>query len=346
MDIYLMNTLKNSFENNTDWIKVSEAGVVKVFSGTVTYANNEWTTITLDTPFEYDNTKNLVIIIDDNNGSYTNNSPFRVFPAEKKALRVYNDGTNYNPNNSYSGTVENVKNQIRLGMQLTLSENADNSTTIAENDGKGYYKVKLDGRTLKKNKWNTLCLPFNVDLSADGPLKNATVRTLSNYSNDGSTVTVTYGDDATILEAGKPYIVMLSDETTDDIVNPVFTSAVIDKTVNNVTVGDATFTGTYKPTILDAGDNKKLFVQNNALYYPQSEATVNAMRAYFNLTTAVPTGAGARFIIDFGDGTTSIEDLKAGKESGDWYTVDGRKLAKKPTTKGVYVNGGRKVLIP
>ena len=348
IEIYLVKTTKENFESATDWIQVTAAD--KVYSGKALFESNKWSTITLDTPFEYDGTSNLALIVYDpkvSGDSYGSGRTFRVFSgASNQSIQFNNDGTDPTITPSVAGGRSSNKNQIRLGMQLTLSENADNSTTIAENDGKGYYKVKLDGRTLKKDKWNTLCLPFNVDLSADGPLKNATVRTLSNYSNDGTTVTVTYGDDATILEAGKPYIVMLSDETTDDIVNPVFTSAVIDKTVNNVTVGDATFTGTYKPTILDAGDNKKLFVQNNALYYPQSEATVNAMRAYFNLTTAVPTGAGARFIIDFGDGTTSIEDMKAGKESGDWYTVDGRKLAKKPTTKGVYVNGGRKVLIP
>ena len=28
-----------------------------------------------------------------------------------------------------------------------------------------------------------------------------------------------------------------------------------------------------------------------------------------------------------------------------WYTLDGRKLNGKPTAKGIYVNGGRKVVI-
>ena len=40
----------------------------------------------------------------------------------------------------------------------------------------------------------------------------------------------------------------------------------------------------------------------------------------------------------------SIEDGKL-KIEDDWYSVDGRKLDKQPTRKGVYLNNGRKVVI-
>ena len=33
------------------------------------------------------------------------------------------------------------------------------------------------------------------------------------------------------------------------------------------------------------------------------------------------------------------------QDMGEWYTLDGRKLGKKPTAKGVYVKDGRKVVI-
>ena len=48
------------------------------------------------------------------------------------------------------------------------------------------------------------------------------------------------------------------------------------------------------------------------------------------------------------DETTSIENssLFQPKAAVDgWYTLDGRKLDKKPTAKGVYVNNNRKVVI-
>jgi hypothetical protein len=29
---------------------------------------------------------------------------------------------------------------------------------------------------------------------------------------------------------------------------------------------------------------------------------------------------------------------------GEWYSIDGRKLNGKPTTKGIYINHGKKVI--
>jgi hypothetical protein len=37
------------------------------------------------------------------------------------------------------------------------------------------------------------------------------------------------------------------------------------------------------------------------------------------------------------DGRSKMEDV--------WYTLDGRRLTGKPTTKGIYINGRRKVVI-
>jgi hypothetical protein len=47
---------------------------------------------------------------------------------------------------------------------------------------------------------------------------------------------------------------------------------------------------------------------------------------------------------------TSISDATRlnGNEqllNNNWYTLDGRKLQGKPTTKGVYINNGRSVVI-
>lgn len=45
---------------------------------------------------------------------------------------------------------------------------------------------------------------------------------------------------------------------------------------------------------------------------------------------------------------TAIESIDNGQrtmDEGVWYTIDGRMLSGKPTTKGIYVNNGRKVII-
>ena len=115
-DFYLKNTTKSAFSGATDWIAVTEAD--KVFSGNVTMVAGDWTTIVLANPFVFDGSSNLVLVADDNTGSYTSSPHMtcRVFDASSQAIRVYSDGTNYNPlsPSSYSGTVLNVKNQIVL----------------------------------------------------------------------------------------------------------------------------------------------------------------------------------------------------------------------------------------
>jgi hypothetical protein len=42
--------------------------------------------------------------------------------------------------------------------------------------------------------------------------------------------------------------------------------------------------------------------------------------------------------------TTDFTDYT--DKAGAWYTLHGRKLDKKPTRKGLYIYGGRKVVIP
>ena len=114
LDIYMVSTEKSIFESTTDWIPVTAADMV--FSGSVTFAAGDWTTIEFDNPFVYDGTSNVALIVDDNTGSYVSSPSFYVFDATSQAIRVYSDGTNYDPENpsSYNGTIMNVKNRIRL----------------------------------------------------------------------------------------------------------------------------------------------------------------------------------------------------------------------------------------
>ena len=113
-DIYMVKTDKTSFSGATDWIAVTADD--KVFSGSVTFAAGDWTTIEFDTPFEYDGRSNIALIVDDNTGSYEDSPSFYAFSATSQAIRVYSDGTNYDPMSpsSYNGTVMSQKNRIRL----------------------------------------------------------------------------------------------------------------------------------------------------------------------------------------------------------------------------------------
>ena len=106
---------------------------------------------------------------------------------------------------------------------------------------------------------------------------------------------------------------------------------------------------------MTANDKSILFLGDaNTLYYSAIDNNISAMRAYF-LVPYIMQNAGVQaraFRLDFGDGEqTGIKDIydlpiyDLRFDSGAWYMLDGQRLAQKPTKSGVYVNGGRKVVI-
>ena len=153
-DIYLKPTNKFEFFSNTDWINLSEED--KVFSGDVTLTSNEWTFITFDKPFVYDGTSNLVLVMDDNSGNYTSAPHMNCWvygTSLDQAIRVYSDGTNYDPfaPTSYSGTVINMKNQVYFGfanidcwppVNLTATDITTNSATLHWEGYQDSYNVR------------------------------------------------------------------------------------------------------------------------------------------------------------------------------------------------------------
>ena len=139
LDIYLMHTDKEAFADGSDWIDCS--GAQKVFSGEVLFFIDEWTTIVFDTPFEYNGTDNLVVVVDDNTGAYTSSTPFYVFDAPGHAMYVRSDNTNYDiaSISEYTGTKQDVKNQVKFNAapnrarptNLQVTDITYNSATIS-----------------------------------------------------------------------------------------------------------------------------------------------------------------------------------------------------------------------
>ena len=123
-DFYMKSTEKTSFSNNTDWETVAAANMV--FSGEVTMLADDWTTITLDTPYYYDGVSNIVLVVDDNSGTYTSSPHMacRVFNAESQAIYVHSNNTNYDPSNtsSYGGTLLSVKNQMLVAKEMPSTD--------------------------------------------------------------------------------------------------------------------------------------------------------------------------------------------------------------------------------
>ena len=72
---------------------------------------------------------------------------------------------------------------------------------------------------------------------------------------------------------------------------------------------------------------------------------IKPFRAYLRINA---TSAPESLSINWGDGTTSIIPLDKNQVQQDadgWYTISGFRLPSKPTEKGLYVNGGKKVVV-
>ena len=264
-------------------------------------------------------------------------------------------------NASYSFSKELTK---ELYYDVSLGEE-DNTETLTTFDGRTL-NITLAGRTLYKNgNWNTLCLPYDVADISSSPLAGATIKEFTDVSFDKSTntLTLTFAA-ATSIKAGQAYLVKWNSGSNLGPSDLIFNGATLTKDLRDdeITTDDedaatVAFTGTYKKLTFDEEDRSVLFLgADNTLYYPKKGATIGAQRAYFKLSgiTAGDLPQQARtFVLDFGDdNTTGIIEVEANSQLSTlnsqlsaWYTLEGLRLASKPTTRGIYINNGKKIVV-
>ena len=255
------------------------------------------------------------------------------------------------------------------GAVPALRHNADNTTALdllnKIETNYGNYNVSIAERTLFTDKyWNTLCLPFSLTSFTGTPLAGAIVKELDTsgtYSGhktgvDGSTLYL-YFKEATSITAGKPYFVKYSGG--DNIVEPVFSGIrVTNTTPTGITSKDTnvTFIGRYTNLAYAAADPSVLLMgEQSKLYYPVSGASIGAFLAYFQLNNGITAGDLPSSIKSFVhnlddeilDGIVLPPALhpQSSASAALWFTLDGRRLDKQPTQPGLYIVGGRKVVI-
>ncbi|MBQ3805809.1 MAG: hypothetical protein II844_08420 [Prevotella sp.] len=262
----------------------------------------------------------------------------------------------------YSVVKDGLNLKATITPCLTLAnDSTNNSSRVYLNNEKETAAV-LKGRTLYKDgKWNTICLPFNVDLTdVNCPLYGADARELEEAyitgdEANGHTLHLTFSSAVTTLEAGVPYIIKW--ESGSNITDPVFTDVTVDNTDNGFDSGSGDyrvrFLGTYDKTVYAGKDKSVLFMgSSNNLYYPDGEASVSlgACRAYFKIgDDAHCAKSFVGFDINFGEESTGIDSTTDSTEYADdadtWYTIDGIKLDVKPSKKGMYIHNGKTVVV-
>ncbi|MGC9362141.1 MAG: hypothetical protein ACP5F3_04350, partial [Candidatus Syntrophosphaera sp.] len=97
-DIYIGHTTRTQFYSDTDWVPLSE--LTLVYSGNVhLMGGSGWVEITLDKPFDYDGSSNLVVAVDENTPLRDGGSMgFENTPVSPcRSLAKFADGVNPDP---------------------------------------------------------------------------------------------------------------------------------------------------------------------------------------------------------------------------------------------------------
>ena len=258
--------------------------------------------------------------------------------------------------------------------QLIFHDDEDNNALIEEYRGRTIGQVVLDGHTFFKNhKWNTLCLPFdiiaeNIDLS---PLKDAEIWELDIANKDVYADPTGFDADTEVLslnfkparniEPGKPYVFEWRSTVSSVISDPTFENVTIKSSEEGemaVVSNDGTvkFVGTYAPEMLIGNTTANLYMgTDDQFVYPHNNEFVKAFYAYVLVDLGNGFGVPGdktvkKIVMNITDEESIITrvieiEMPTPVQDGAWYDLQGRRYTEKPSTPGIYIQNGRKILI-
>lgn len=320
IEIYLVKTDKTAFTNSSDWISVTEAD--KVYDGKMQFESNQWTTIELTKPFDYDGVSNLALIVYDKNvseDSYGDYRAFRTFKGnDNQTLFFRSDREDPTIRPTVTGARSKEKNQLRIRMADKVTMNGLGIMSYASDNALDFSNV------------SDLTAHYASGFAATA--NNAGVLTMTQ-------VETTPAGEGLMLKgtANETFYVPALFNLTPEALTGNNLKGLTKITEVETTEGDYT--------------NFILSQQKGVIaWYPlAAKYALKAHSAYLQLlTNDVFTSDGTRAIsMEFEDGvTTGLIQIATGDvEDGDWYGIDGIKFNQKPTQRGVYINNGRKVIV-
>ena len=298
-----------------------------------------------------------------------------MFTIKGKPVTVKNDKNEDVP--AATGDAEITQDQDGLTLTLTTPTESTTPHTVNVPQPVEVDHVSID-RTFEAGKACTLYLPFSI---AADKIAGGTFNTFTGVDTSNPTEwIVLYSPVAGDIEANTPYIFLPNGTNGGKITVNNGSDKVSICTANpHTTEKDQwDFIGTYERikwthNTSDPEYDSYREAEIGSIYgfaaEEKSGATVgqfvqvtdnvwiNPMRAYLKHTVVAPArsmdGNAATtelpssmkvVIVEGTTGITSMEDVR-GKMSDAWYSLDGRKLQGKPTTKGMYIHNGRKEVV-
>jgi hypothetical protein len=234
---------------------------------------------------------------------------------------------------------------IKVTDKVVLDEN-NTWEPLATDDDCGIKVI----RTINANEWNTICLPFEMNKNQLKDIFGAGVQLLkyNKYTtqNEGTDVTAVTLDFENVdlndgFEANTPYLI----KTSKAISEFEITEKLVPDDVKAGSNSKGFFLGTYKAGTIVPQNG--LFLSGNKFYYSTGQTKIKAFRAYFTLNDVLSDmeNVNTRVFISINCDYTEINSLQIGVDDDSWYTLNGMTLDKKPTTTGVYIHRGEKVVI-
>lgn len=290
------------------------------------------------------------------------NSHYLVFTAPAGAISIGVEGTT--PANTQGNWFSCDNFQLyRIGDLATVT--LDEASTEGPTTSNDYVDMTYE-RTLYTG-WNSLVLPFDLDVStlgsntgsseSDGSESNSSTMQVITYdgtdSNDDGSVTFKFSTCTTTLAAGTPCMVYNnggSDLTQSLTGTCRFThnTDMSPKTTDDNASG-YDFTGTYKAYVKGDGSpikNGDYYVNEAGLKRTKGGNNLNAFRAFFHYkgTATTTDNAKVNFVIDGNDvtGIKAVELEHAVLGDGATYNLAGQKV--NGSYKGLVIKNGKKVI--
>ena len=247
----------------------------------------------------------------------------------------------------------------------TYNAKTNNAKT---NNAKTYnaknYNIKMR-RALKKDDWNTICLPYSLTSDEISTLfgSGTKVETFSDleYNSETNSYTMKFSA-ATEITAGTPYLIKPSKDVSDNIyeikdrtitcTSETYVPTGTSQTANNTTL---TMQGEYNKRMItpfDVTESENIYVINgDKIYHVNSDVEMKGFHCYFvakESTTEPSVGGSGAFSnakVIHSDGTSTDLRLIDAEATGDTdavYDLLGRK--RDAQTKGLVIKNGIKVL--
>jgi hypothetical protein len=245
--------------------------------------------------------------------------------------------------------------------KLTLDDNVDLVPVInAAAEAGGTYDVTFSDRPINLDNWNVWCLPFDIKVTGfKNYLGSYVVDMLIKSNNDGN---IHFEPTVSgIIPAGTPFIINVGKlkKTPTNFKKVTFKDVELKQVEPQYVETDASgnaFISTFSPIEVYG---QHIWYMSKGKWYDarnfsdEKPVHLKPMRCYIDFSGNTVT-TRPMIIIEEPDGTTSIvspETFNEGSFSTDlskdnnWYSVTGARLSDKPTTHGIYIHQGRKVVI-